>query len=398
MRFWPGLDNKPAMSCLNKYRIRYRLFPSLLLAGLIAVTDSAGVAANDNEAEREKLRGRIDSLQQELEQTRHERDTARAALRPVERRISQQIQAQRKTREEIATSNKKLSKLKTQQRSSRTAHSQQRQALARHARSAYVLGQQDQLKLLLNQQDPAAFGRVLTYYRYFADARTSRMNKITLDLRQLSQLESRISRHKNDMQLAESRHRSESRALEKSRQTRATLLASLNREIRSGTQEIARLKRDEKRLDTVMTELPKVAALGPNGRRFAAERGRLRLPVRGRVTARFGTRRQLGDLKWKGIFLATPPGREVKAVFGGRVVFADWLQGYGLLLILEHGDGYMTLYGNNEGLTQQVGDRVEAGSVIALTGNTGNIARSGLYFEVRHQGRPKNPLRWCRRG
>jgi septal ring factor EnvC (AmiA/AmiB activator) len=122
------------------------------------------------------------------------------------------------------------------------------------------------------------------------------------------------------------------------------------------------------------------------------------LPVRGRVTVRFGTRRPYGDLRWKGIFLATPSGKEVKAVFSGRVVFADWLQGYGLLLILEHGDGYMTLYGNNESLTQQTGDRVEAGNVIAVTGNTGNIARSGLYFEVRHQGKPRNPLRWFRRG
>lgn len=386
------------MSYLNKSRIGYRLFPSLLLAGLMAITGSAGAAANENEAEREKLRGRIDSLQQQLEQTRKQRDAAQAALRPVERRISQQLRAQRKAREEIVTSNKKLRGLRKQQQSSRVALTRQRQALARHAHAAYILGQQDQFKLLLNQQDPAAFGRVLTYYRIYADARASEMKEINQDLRQLSLMESRISRHTQNMQLVEDRYHRQSRELEKSRHTRATLLASLNREIRSGTQEISRLKRDEKRLDTVMTELPEAPSLDPNGQRFAGARGRLPLPVQGRVTARFGTRRQLGDLKWKGIFLATPSGREVKAVFGGRVVFADWLQGYGLLLILEHGDGYMTLYGNNEGLIQQVGDKVEAGSVIALTGNTGNIARSGLYFEVRYQGKPKNPLRWCRRG
>ena len=378
--------------------ITSRLFLSLLLASLITVTRSAGAAADENDAELMKLRGRIETLQQKLEQTRDERDAARAALRPVEWRISQQIQVLRKTRKELASSNRKLSQLKRRQRSSHAMLTRQRQALARHARAAYVLGQQDQLKLLLNQQDPATFGRVLTYYRYFADARVSRINSLNKDLKQLTQLQTGISRHRQRLVSIKQRHLRESQELEQSRHTRVALLASLNHEIRSSAQEIASLKRDEKRLDRVMAGLPDVAPGDLSGQGFARARGRLPLPVRGRVTVRFGTRRPPGDLKWKGIFLATPSGNEVKAVFGGRVVFADWLQGYGLLLILEHGNGYMTLYGNNESLTQQAGDQVEAGSVIALTGNTGNIARSGLYFEVRHQGKPRNPLRWCRRG
>ncbi len=381
-----------------RYTFISRLLPSLLLASLITITSNAAAAADDNDAKLMNLRGRIETLQQKLEQTRDQRDLARAALRPVEQRISQQIQVLRKTRKELASSNQKLSHLKTRQRSSRAVLTRQRQSLARHARAAYVLGQQDQLKLLFNQQDPAAFGRVLTYYRYFADARVSRINSLNKDLKQLMQLETRISRHHQQLVLIKQRRQRESQELEKSRHTRAALLASLNREIRSSAEEIAGLKRDEKRLDRVMAGLPDVALGDLSGQGFARARGRLPLPVQGRVTVRFGTRRPPGDLKWKGIFLATPSGREVKAVFGGRVVFADWLQGYGLLLILEHGDGYMTLYGNNESLTRQAGDQVEAGRVIALTGNTGNIARSGLYFEVRHQGKPRNPLRWCRLG
>ncbi len=375
-----------------------RLFPSLLLASLVAVCSNAGAAADENDAKLMKLRAHIETLRQKLEQTRDERDVARAALRPVEQRISQQIQVLRKTRKELSSSNQKLSRLNTRQQASRAVLTRQRQALARHARAAYVLGHQDQLKLLLNQQDPATFGRVLTYYRYFADARVSRINALNKDLKRLTQMETRISRHHQRLVSIKQRHQRESRELERSRHTRAALLASLNREIRSSAQEIASLKRDEKRLDRVMAGLPDVAPSDLSGQGFARARGRLPLPVQGRVTVRFGTRRPQGDLKWKGIFLATSSGKEVKAVFGGRVVFADWLQGYGLLLILEHGDGYMTLYGNNESLTQQAGDQVEAGSVIALTGNTGNIARSGLYFEVRHQGKPRNPLRWCRRG
>ena len=379
------------------FTIRSRFFPSLLLASLIATTGSAS-AADTNDAALVKLRGQINSLQQKLDQTRDARDAARDALRPVERRISQQVRALRATKAELVASNKKLGKLRTRQQSATIALTRQRRQLSQHARAAYTLGQQDQLKLLLNQQDPAAFGRVLTYYRYFADARVSRINSLKHDLRQLTQLQYRISLEHQQLQSIHQRRQRESQSLDQSRLARATLLASLNSEIRSSTEEIARLKRDERRLDNLMMGLPDVAPRNLHGNKFARARGQLPLPVRGRLTVRFGTRRPLGDLKWKGIFLATPSGREVKAVFGGRVVFADWLQGYGLLLILEHGDGYMTLYGNNESLTQQVGDQIEAGSVIALTGNTGNIARSGLYFEVRHQGKPRNPLRWCRRG
>lgn len=374
-----------------------RLVLRLLWPCLIAASHGA-LAADANDAELKKLRGHIESLQQKLDQTRDQRDVARAALRPVERRISQQVRALRASKTELATANKKLGKLHTRQQTAAIALYRQRQQLGQHARAAYALGQQDQLKLLLNQQDPAAFSRVLTYYRYFADARVSRINSLKNDLRQLTQLQNRISHQRQQLLTIQQRRQRESQELNNSRRARATLLASLNRELRSGAEKIARLKRDEKRLDNLMRGLPDSTPRDVTGNKFARARGRLPLPVRGRVTIRFGTRRPLGDLKWKGIFLSTPTGREVKAVFAGRVVFADWLQGYGLLLILEHGDGYMTLYGNNESLTQQVGDQVEAGNVIALTGNTGNIARSGLYFEVRHQGTPRNPLRWCRRG
>lgn len=367
-------------------------------SGLIAAAISAPAVANENDAELSALRKNIQSLQLKLDQTRDARDEARAALRPVERRISNEIKALRGTNRELVASNNKLGQLKRRQHSARISMRQQSQELGLHARAAYVLGRQNQLKLLLNQQDPTTFGRMLTYYRYFADARSSRINILKNDLRQITQLESSVLRQHRTLVLIKQRRQRESKKLQQSRYNRASLLASLDREVHSSTQKIARLKRDENRLDNLMRGLPPVAARNLRTNKFSLARGRLPLPVRGRVTVRFGTRRPLGDLKWKGIFLATATGKEVKAVFDGRVVYANWLQGYGLLMILEHGDGYMTLYGNNESLTQQVGDQIEAGSVIALTGNTGNIAQSGLYFEVRHQGKPKNPLRWCRRG
>lgn len=378
---------------------RSQLIPKYLtLAVLLLLAIPVPADAEKTDEELRQLRNRIESLQKNLEQTREERDTARDALRPIDRRINRQVRQLRKTQSELQKANQQLVRLNSNRQSTRSRLNSQRTELGTHARAAYAMGSQDYLKLLLNQQDPAAFSRMMAYYRYFTEARATRIKDLQQDLVQLSQLESRIGQRKRSLTAIEARHQREAAALKQSRQTRGALLASLNRELRSKSQAITRLKRDERRLENLLKGLPEVAFEKDRGGGFRGQRGRLPFPVSGKVSARFGTRRPHGDLRWKGIFLSTRSGREVKSIYGGHVVFADWLAGYGLLLILEHGDGYMTLYGNNESLYPQVGDRIEAGQVIAITGNTGNIARNGLYFEVRYQGKPRDPLRWCRRG
>ena len=143
-----------------------------------------------------------------------------------------------------------------------------------------------------------------------------------------------------------------------------------------------------------LTSLPAMAPAAP-GARFASLKGRLPLPLAGRVTARFGDDKGIGQLKWRGAFIAAREGQEVRAVHRGRVAYADRLRGFGLLLILEHGDGYMTLYGHNQSLYREVGEWVDAGQVIAAAGNTGDAPQAGVYFEIRHDGEPDDPLRWC---
>jgi septal ring factor EnvC (AmiA/AmiB activator) len=381
--------------CVWRDHRRHRHF---LLAVTILLATPVSADTDTTDAELRQLRTRIEGLQKNLEQTRDQRDAARNALRPIEQRIGRQVNQLRTTKVQLRKASGQLAQLKSQRQATRSGLARQRAVLGKHARAAYVLGRQDYLKLLLNQQDPAAISRMMTYYRYFTEARAGRIDRLQRELAQLSRLEGRVRQRASTLAAIEARREHETAALKKSRQTRATLVASLNRELRSQGQEIARLKRNERRLENLLVDLPESLPEAGIGGSFRRQRGRLPLPVRGKVTARFGTRRPHGDLLWKGIFLATGRGREVKSVYGGRVVFADWLPGYGLLLILEHGDGYMTLYGNNESLFSRTGDRVKAGQVIAFTGNTGNIARTGLYFEVRHQGKPRDPLRWCRRG
>jgi septal ring factor EnvC (AmiA/AmiB activator) len=147
-------------------------------------------------------------------------------------------------------------------------------------------------------------------------------------------------------------------------------------------------------LHTALTRAPTPEP--PVGKASVDKGGRWRLPVQGRLIARFGSPKEIGDLRWRGIFLATPEGQEVKAVTRGRVAYADWLRGFGLLVVLDHGGGLMTLYGHNQSLYKGVGDRVEAGEAIAASGNTGGPAQPGLYFEIREYGEPRNPLDWCR--
>jgi septal ring factor EnvC (AmiA/AmiB activator) len=196
------------------------------------------------------------------------------------------------------------------------------------------------------------------------------------------------------------RQRSQRDALETSRRERGELLADLNRDIHNTKQRLSQLKEDEQSLQELVKRLRRALAEIPSprgpGKSFAQLKGRLRLPAEGAIAARFGMPRQVGQLKWQGILIDAPDGADVNAVAAGRVVFADWLRGFGLLLIIDHGDGYMSLYGYNQGLHKNVGDSVKAGELIATVGNSGSHSQSGLYFEIRHQGSPVDPLLWCK--
>ncbi len=390
--------NQRFPSLLLKIQHRWR-FLSVLWMILLATVPYAAQAEQDNEAELARLRAHIENLQQTLDLDRGQRDTARTRLRQLDQSIGRQIHQLRQIRRQLQKNSHSLTSLKVQQRNVRRKVSGQRTRLARDMRAAYMLGKQHYLKLLLNQRDPDTVGRMLMYYRYFNEARNQRITALSAESDKLGKMEKKIHHRTRLLENDEARFRQEKEVLRQSRLSRGKLLASLNQKVRSGTERLAGLKRDERMLQRLLDGLPNISLSTPAvPGDFRQHRGRLPFPLRGRITARFGTRRPHSDLRWKGIFLAAAEGLEVKSVFAGRVVFADWLQGYGLLLILEHGDGYMTLYGNNESLYPAVGDWIEAGQTIASTGHTGNTTRSGLYFEVRHQGVPRNPLNWFRRG
>lgn len=379
--------------------------PKLWLGLVLGVALSAQAADEQQKtAEQLKtLRGRIEVLQHSLNETRDERDQARAQLREVERAIGRLVQEQKRLQAQLKTENGKLQALRARAQRHRAELAVHTESLGGEVRAAYAMGRQEYLKLLLNQQDPASLARVHAYYRYLTQARAARIGEMRASLAQLTVLEQQISERTRALNALRATQTEQQQSLKDSRAQRATLVAGLNQKLSSQSHNLERLRRDEqalarllRELSTVLADAPKPPApIGP-GARFRDFQGKLPLPVKGRILAHHGDPKNVGDVRWKGVFLAAEEGREVHAVFRGRVAYADWLRGFGMLMILDHGDGYMTLYGHNQSFSKSVGDWVEAGQAIAHVGNSGGNAQSGLYFEIRHQGEPRNPLQWCR--
>ncbi len=374
----------------------------LLLALLVVLPNPAGAAdARDgDEARLKQLRGRIEVLQEKLNETRGRRDDVREEVRGLERRIGVQMNNLRKTDAQLRGNEKKLADLRIRAARERGNLGTQRQQLARQIYTAYLMGRQEYPKMLLNQENPARVSRVVTYYQYLNQARTERIAHIRTTLARTETLEQQIRAQHRELETLRASQREQKTALETSRARRGELLASLNREVRGQSQQMERLRADEKRLEQLIEELKTVMPESPlpprAGTPFAKLRGRLPLPARGPILARYGGSKNLGNLKWRGLLIGGREGQNVISVFRGRVVFADWLRGFGLLLILDHGDGYMTLYGHNQSLHKGVGEWVEAGEIVASLGNTGDMAQPAVYFEIRQNGQPRDPLIWCK--
>lgn len=357
------------------------------------------------------LRSRIGTLQKEVEEAEESRSEAADALKESERAISD---ANRKL-SELATQRRDvgaaLSRLQAQGRDADAGIKTQQGLLGSILRQQYLGGQQEYLKLLLNRQDPNQAARDLHYFSYIARARAEMLNSLRADLKALEALAARAREKSQELSAIQSEQAAQKSRLEMEKRQRKQVLARISRQVDKQRREIGKLKRDENRLARLVERLGKlISRKAPtpgaplantqvpdatgDGNSFQALKGRLRLPVKGELGNRFGSPRSDGGVTWKGLFIRSNSGQDVKAVASGRVVFADWLRGFGNLLIVDHGQGFMSLYGNNETLYKQVGETIRGGDTVAAVGNSGGIPESGLYFELRHQGKPLDPLSW----
>lgn len=366
-----------------------------LLAALLALGSAQAADPAATEADLGRIRREIAALQKEIDQETSRRDALAARLRDAELTVAGARRKLAEVRALRAQSEQRRSDLQKQKLESERFLSNERAVLAGELRAAYTIGRNEQFKLLLNQQDPARLGRMLAYYGYFGRSRAARIDGIRAELERLLVLERSLAVENERLAQLEQSSRDELQALQSGRRDRSQVLTELEQELKSRGAQLARLKREEGTLEQLLTDLRRLLPEFPAGKEepFEKRKGRLLWPVPGKLVEGFG-RGAAGGISRSGVRLSTERGAQVRAVYFGRVIFADWLPGLGLLLILEHSGGYLSLYGHNDQLFKSVGDWVAPGDVISAVGDSGGRARPELYFEIRKGARPLDPGQW----
>ncbi|MDP2193208.1 MAG: peptidoglycan DD-metalloendopeptidase family protein, partial [Alphaproteobacteria bacterium] len=313
----------------------------------------------------------------------------------------------------------KLNQLKNQSLSISEKLTQQQKRLSELIYQQYAQGNQSYAKLILQSKNPSQISRDLKYQSYIAKAHTQLIDEMQINLNEIKKLDAQTTSALQKVAELKEQQENERIRLEKEKSEKALVLKTLSKEIAAQRGQIKKLTRDENRLSELMKKLAKVANQKAKvaeqkkkqpsdivtnnnqtpdnsyaGQKFASLKGKLKLPVQGQVTNQFGVKREDSGVTWKGLFIRANEGASVKSVATGRVVFADWMRGFGNLIIIDHGSGYMSLYGNNQAIFKNVGEEVQGGDSIAAVGNTGGNESNGLYYELRSQSVPFDPLKW----
>jgi septal ring factor EnvC (AmiA/AmiB activator) len=330
------------------------------------------------------MRGQRDELQDALEKSEKEIGTVAATLRGLDRQADQSREKIRELQRNFDAEQLNLDKMRV--------------TLEKELQLAYMSGKQEQIKLLLNQEEPAALGRLMVYHEYFIRARTQAMQGIRDTLERLADIERELLVQRSGIQvLIEQQHEKSSRLVERQAQ-RHEILAQLQGSLTGKAVQLAELEQDERQLQKLVQSLQQaITDILPSAGEYVSLpslKGKLRWPVAGHISMNYGERHISGKLRSRGVHIESRSGADVHAIARGRVVFADWLRGFGLLMIIDHGDNYMSLYGQNRSLYREVGEWVARDEVVAAAGNSGGQAKAGLYLELRKDGRPFNPGSW----
>ncbi|SDI38027.1 murein hydrolase activator EnvC family protein [Pseudomonas panipatensis] len=426
----------------------HRALSSLLLICLLSPLAAVADDRADTQRQIEQTQKDIAELKKTLSSIQEEKSGVQKQLKSTETQMGDLEKQVKALQDELEKSEKELQRLDEEKKKLQGARLEQQRLIAIQARAAYQSGRQEYLKLLLNQEHPEKFSRTLTYYDYINRARLEQLNTFNETLRQLDNVEQDISSQKSQQLEQQNALEARRQALAEARKQRQEALAKLNNDYSSGDKKLKDREQNQAELNKVLKTIeetlarqareaeearqralaeererarrerelasrgqapekapskhadysgPLVSSGAGFGGAFDAARGKLPWPVNGRVLARFGSPR--GDdprATWDGVLIGASAGSTVRAVHGGRVVFADWLRGAGLLVILDHGGGYLSLYGHNQSLLKDAGDTVKAGDPIATVGASGGQNTPAVYFAIRHQGRPTDPSIWCR--
>ena len=376
-----------------------RWVPGVLAGAAVLAQQPDAELTKIKELELEQVREQISALKRSMDERATERDRITGELQAAEMEISEKRVNLKDLERQRRFSERRKQELDQSIATLEAELEAETEELALQVRAAYTSGSQERVRLLLNQQDPAALGRLLKYYEYLSEFRAANIDSVNAHLVELTELRADAAGEVNRMTRLTRARYAELSELDAAQERRRELLASLNTQIESEGSAIERLAAQERDLARLIAELTSILSDYPisSEEPFSTFKGRLTWPVAGRLLHDYGEARANGQLKWNGVVLAAPRGREVRAVYHGRVLFADWLAGMGLLVIVDHGEGYLTLYGYNETVLKRPGDWVAPGDVIATVGDSGGQAESSLYFELRQGTRPVNPRVWVSR-
>lgn len=396
-----------------------RLLATLLAYCLIAIPALAD-ERGDTVRQIELAKKEVSELEKALATLKGQQTDSLKQLRKTETDIANLEKEMAQLKKELTDTENKLTWLKEEQQKTEEKRQQQEQVFASQAKATYESGRQEYLKLLLNQQNPDKVSRMLVYYDYLSQARLVQLTEFKETVKQLADIEAEMSHYQQQLKEQTNTLHTQRQQLAEVRKKRLQILASINQQIKQKNDRIAEREKDQVALNQVLKTIDDtlakertiytqptatastnqgqqvIAGVAPLVGNFAKARGKLPWPVTGKITASYGSIR--GDdnrSKWDGVLITTPRGTAVKAIYKGRVVYSDWLRGVGWLIIIDHGQGYYSLYGHNQNLLKKVGNTINSGDTIATVGNSGGTEQAALYFSIRQHGQAVNPALWC---
>jgi murein hydrolase activator len=381
----------------------WRIFAlSTMLVVSIPNAAEKGKAESNKESELKAVRSRIESIRKGIEADAQRRDALANSLKEADLAVQSAREKVARLRADRLASEKRLAELERDRFETQKQVAAERGLLAKQLRTAYVIGREEQLILLLNQQNPGDLGRMMAYYGYFGRARAERIATIADRLAHLDLLSERVTAETEELRVLEESQARETKQLGQARSGRAQTLATIQSKIRSRNDQAARLERQAKVLEKLIDELQRAAKEFPTlpTQGFARTQGKLPWPVNGKVIAGFGQSRGGGSLRWEGILIGAEPGTQVRALFHGRVVYADHLYGMGLMVMIDHGDGFSSIYGHQEQLFRKVGDSVAPGDVLGVLADQTRAQgepRGELHLEIRKGKQALDPRKWLRK-
>ncbi|SNY57380.1 Septal ring factor EnvC, activator of murein hydrolases AmiA and AmiB [Arsukibacterium tuosuense] len=381
--------------------MKIRFYPSahqppvwlLVIGCLICTTPVVGRQQAEQQQELEQVQQQIKTTERQLKKQQQQLSKAEQLLQQSDRALANASAELRQTEQQLARIEQSGQELNQQQLQLQTELQQQQTQLAAQLKSAYSLGQHDYTRMLLNQQDAGKLERALTYYQYFNRARVKQLAEINKTVLQLEQVKKQLAEQQQQLQTTLTEQQQQQQQLLAVKAEQQTAVSQLQQLLKEQGNQLSYLRQNESSLQTTIDQLRALAERSLELLGLTANKGKLRWPLNGALLQGFGENRQ-GGMRSRGILIGGTEGNPVQAIADGRVIYADWLKGYGWVIVLDHGEGFMSLYGHNQNILKQPGEQIIAGETIALVGMSGGQANAGLYFEIREKGDAVNPLAW----